>query len=164
MQVVNRVFRGQLNAKPDFGVLQTRCKSESITCKAHSERPRMLCIKRPRGTVILFETGRFRIMGKCNEEEARHLMCFIVQSDSFNLPLHLQTETIKFSVKPLDIQFVRKYDSEILYEPELFPALKLLRWPSVHANLFFSGSVVVLGVEAALVSPDIKKWLDSVLV
>ena len=161
MEVANRVFKGQLHSIPSFEKLKSLCLRQNIPFRLHSGRPKMLCVKvKPNQTILFFISGRFRLMGKICLEEARQLLRLLeIEED---VPLILQTATVHFKVKPVAQDFVRRYQENVMYEPELFVAIRLIKWKEVYVNLFHSGGVVVLGKKAEEYAPLVKAWLEEV--
>ena len=160
MEVVNRVYRGKMNS-PDFEAIIHQCKTLNLSYKFYFGRPTMLSIKlKPKGTVIFFRTGKFRVMGLLNYSKAKDIIQTLVPH--FLSGLELQTETVKFKVPPVHYNFHRRYDEQILFEPEIFPAIHLKQWKDVHVNLFHSGQVIVLGKHALERAHEVKDWLDMV--
>ena len=164
MKVTNRVFCGTLMEAPNWEALIRECEQLGLDYKAHKCRPFMfrVRVKNGGGTFLFFRTAKFRVMGARNKTSVHQLLHSMFHLSARSL--HLQTRTVTFKVPPLKelhFDFVKRFDSEIWYEPELFPAIKLLRWPEVHVNLFFTGAVVVLGKKAKRCAPKVKTWLDS---
>ena len=170
--IVNRVFRGSLAMPVD---LKSICDSDNLklgaTENAHvfTCRPKMLRIRRlPKGaTVLLFNSGRFRIMGGAIEsvEAAQEWMEKLFPNFTMETLPFLQTQTCKFEVpfQCANIVF-KKYPDLIFYEPEIFTAaMKLIRWSDVHVNLFFSGKVMILGRKSYERAFEVKAWLLQIL-
>ncbi len=161
MEVVNRVFRGRLSHPPDYLVLEAMCFLQNIPYKIHRGRPTMFCVKfKPKQTALFFSSGRFRVMGQLTLEMVKDLMRSYLSCLDI-VELTLQTTTVKFRVKPVTPDFVNQHHEDLIYEPELFPAIRVIRWPSMHVNLFHSGAVVVLGQTASNCAPSVKAWLEQ---
>ena len=120
----------------------------------------MFCVKlKPKKTALFFQSGKFRIMGKLTLAEATHALLLLRVKERPRLSL--QTVTIKFKVKPVTPEFALQHQKVVVYEPEIFPAMKITKWKGVHVNLFHSGAVVVLGASAEKCAPLVKAWLDE---
>lgn len=161
-KIVNCVFN---NALPKPVQLSERLCSLSSgeTLKLYKGRPTMLSVRKSGATLNLFASGRFRVMGSyyTNPDDARQWVVQLL-GESAHVPQHLyvQTVTVKFHVKPVSSCFVSNHANMISYDFELFPSIKLLHWPDVHVNLFFSGAVIVLGRHATLRATEVRQWLS----
>lgn len=123
-------------------------------------------------TLVLFNSGQFRIMGKVDFDDA----CTIIIS-SINYiysdiitPLHLATQTGVFKLPnsfcPINLHRIAKEyvnDVNVRFEPEIFPAVSLHYWKPVHVNVFSTGKIVVLGKNAIDSIHDIYNWLEMAI-
>ena len=157
IQVTNRVFKGSLGHSPDYLELEAMCVLLELVYQHYKGRPTMFVINMVKCKVLIFSSGRFRIMGKVNEEEARDTL--VVLGFDRTLCLQLQTETAKFYTLPVTLLFVYRHGRDVFYEGELFPAIQIRRWKNHFVNLFFTGSVVIMGPQASLIAPQVKFWL-----
>jgi len=59
-----------------------------------------------------------------------------------------------------------KLNHDAMYEPELFPALRLLKFNPLCVNIFSSGKIIILGIKSfdydAIVSNIMKTILDNI--
>jgi len=85
-------------------------------------------------------------------------------------PLHLVSQTVVFNLDKVyippnlyKIAHELNTDRNVLYEPEIFPALSLYHFKPIHINVFTSGKVVVLGKDALQSAHHIKNWLHCLL-
>ena len=167
LTVVMSVYRGELPEQPNFTDLKEKCKRENIYFKEHTSRPRMVCIKlnymNNKMTLIMFHSTRFRLMGPFRSKA----IAYLAVNDFLRIQpisLKLQTQTCRFRInalQPHDEQRFLTHDKECRWLPELFTAIEFLRWSPIHVNLFFTGSVIILGKEAYEKAPEIRKYLED---
>ena len=108
-------------------------------------RPRMHKIKRNFITVLLFDSGRARAMGKATKKRIRR--------NFYDLQItHLKSQSKTFVLKlktcihlPKLADILLKQGDRYIYEAELFPALKLLEFEPVCVNVFHTGKVIIMG-------------------
>ena len=89
-------------------------------------------------TIIFFKFGTCRIMGCKKPIEMKH-----VQYDIKNI----QSLTIVVNLKETINLYTLTKITKCLYEPELFPALRLMKYSLTCVNVFSSGKVVILGLK-----------------
>jgi len=113
--------------------------------KFSSVPPYQSVIKLKFGKLLVFPSGKCRIMGiktpLTNEqiENLSHKVKFLkIQSMSlcFDLECRLNLRNLTFNLP-------RK---SYMYEPELFPAMRLLYFNPLCVNIFSSGKLVILGL------------------
>lgn len=106
-------------------------------------------------------------MGKTNLTDASHFIenlthiyCSIIT------PIHLVSQTVTFQLAscmvPVNLYKIARYcneDRNVLFEPELFPAINLLHWKPLHVNLFANGKVIILGRNALDYVETIDDWI-----
>ena len=128
MKLVNIIYKGQV-------VEDVR----HLPFRAHS--PRMYVVKHNDFKIIIFPNRKCRLMG-CKKP--------ITTLD--NLPYQItinkiQTITVTFDMnKSIDLYDLAN-NTNCRYEPELFPALRLLDYNPLCVNVFASGKVVILGIK-----------------
>ena len=131
-------------------------------------KPKQIVIKLSTFSILIFTTGQCRVMGRVSLTQAQtaisdlHLIyhsvvepvvqvsqTVVFQLDSMHLPINLY-------------KFAHEYsnDSNIQFEPELFPSLSLHYWKPLHINVFSTGKVTVLGFNASASINTIREWLD----
>lgn len=163
---VNRIFRGQISfGGKEFKRILDNVKHPQLTVQYHNYKPHMHTIRLPKQwTVLLFPSGRFRIMGK-NIYRPHHIVNYLtncishsqitrdldLQSETFVLTFHRKINLYKYS-------FASRYSD---YEPEIFPSLRLKLWSPIMVNLFASGKAVVMGREARLYLEQIYTHIVS---
>ena len=140
MTCVNRVVRGDINEKINLHKTFSRL-GEFSKVKLYERHPAMLLIRKNNQTLLLFASGKFRIMGKNIVDSCSNIVKEVFPENEINYSL--QTETF---VHNLDTQ-INYYnvcnklsgDRLIRYEPEIFCAIELLHWAPTHVNIFHSG-------------------------
>ena len=140
--VVNVNYRGKLKNPIDL-------KKINVPSSKYHSLPSQLVIKDNKGTIILFSSGKFRVMGCIDELEATFLAYkYIEQISSDDYPdISIQSFT---SVTKLgyDVNLDKLAECEnTLYTPELFAAVRVTKYNPVSVNVFRTGSVVVCGLK-----------------
>src|SRR5438552_1279282 len=112
-------------------------------------RPHQLVIKTSKGTLILFSSGRFRVMGCVDAVEASCLAfkyTFLIDSNDIpEIYSQSYTSTVKLGYK-INLHALSQCD-DTFYEPELFAAVRMLKYNPVSVNVFSSGSIVACGLK-----------------
>lgn len=158
MKLVNRVYRGEISAV-DFLDIEKRCIAHHFLLRYYSHRPTMLKISlKPKGTLLIFTTGKFRVMGMIDPNAVSQCLEQVTGQPQTFL---LQTDTVTLLSRPIKYTILKRHCPYLTYEPELFPAIHIRKWPDVHVNLFHSGQVVILGRQALLRAREVQQWLDS---
>src|SRR5437773_908717 len=116
-------------------------------------KPHQLVVKDPKGTVIFFQSGKFRVMGCIDELEATFLAykyTKFINDDEFP-PITLQsyTATCHLGFKVLLKNMAAASSNTFLYEPELFPALRIRDFNPASVNVFTTGKVIICGLRNA---------------
>jgi len=105
-------------------------------------------IKDDKGTVILFGSGKFRVMGCVDELDAAFLAYKyieqIVGDDFPNIFVQSYTSVAKLGCTVDLIKLSLCKDT--LYNPELFAAVQMTKYKPASVNVFSTGSVVVCGL------------------
>lgn len=105
----------------------------------------------PKGSVMIFTTGKITVMG-CKSFEEAHIILFRLQKrlrlvfDTIrcsNLVASCQVSTTNININSLQ----EKYTDCIVYNPELFPGCTYQPDPNgtIRVNIFQSGKIVVTG-------------------
>ena len=143
--VSNANFKGEFKKKIDLHHLHTRIPNSKLHTK-----PFQLVIRDLQGTLILFSNGKFRTMGCIDELEAAFLAyTYLEKLKPHNCfpSITLQSYTLK-----CELGFRINLEKMVLtvpsvYEPQLFPALRLKEYKPVSVNIFTTGKVVVCGLK-----------------
>ena len=157
MNLVNSVFRGKVTTtKPSTTFVNSnmRLNLETISnkvedAKLNSAKPKQLKIKHNKQTtVLLFETGTFRVMGKCDEIDALlAIHAIFCDDETIIIPGSLILQTMTMCGKMGHEVNLYKL-SELIqsdYEFELFTALRVTKYLPMCVNVFGSGACVITG-------------------
>ena len=104
-------------------------------------KPSQVVDKSGKYTIIFFQSGSCRIMGCKKLIEMKHL-----QYDIQNI--QLQSMTVVVNLKQVINLYTLARSVKCMYEPELFPALRLTKYNPTCVNIFASGKVVILGLKS----------------
>ena len=159
MEVVNAVYRGNLESKVDLAKLAKEIPNSVL----HTSRPSMLVLKDHEGTIMIFASGKFRIMGMVDEIEATCKVHSVFSKVELEVEMvTLQTMTVKLKLGPINLHSLANLiDSRL--NLELFPALSLQKYKPVSVNVFATGSVMICGVKdldiVSVIEHDLKLLL-----
>jgi hypothetical protein len=148
MSVVNRIVRGELNPVPNITI-------EALIpymSKYYCHKPKMVKYHCRGVTLLIFTSFKFRLMGGGWSHE--QILQEFLQQLPFKinvLNLRLSTMTLVHDLKQT-INLHKLCPPYFSYEPELFPAAKLIHSGRENVNVFHSGKVVVTGMK------DINKF------
>lgn len=136
--------------------------------KLTTTRPNQIVIRMSTFTILIFTSGQCRVMGKLSLVKAQSIidsLSFIYYS--VLVPIHKVSETCVFQLDSLYLpvnlyKFASEHstDSNVQFEPELFPSVVLHQWKPLHVNVFSTGKVVVLGCNASQYVKSIHDWLS----
>ncbi len=147
--VVNQIYTGAIDGRIDLEKLK---KQSGDIAKLYPCRPRMLRYRQENITILIFNTGKVRFMGRpCEEYELELLFndltglvvknikkvseTIVLQLDNISTPINLHAIAVK-------------HPDKFTFEPEIFIGLHLTCIKDVHVNIFSSGKVVLLGKQA----------------
>jgi Transcription factor TFIID (or TATA-binding protein, TBP) len=97
------------------------------------------------GKLLLFPSGKCRLMGlkkPFSEEIQLPLKIYNVEIQSVTVTCHVGHQ---INLPKLARQMPPK---ERMYEPELFPALRMTKFNPICVNVFSTGKVVILGLKS----------------
>lgn len=126
-------------------------RAHLINCKPHLfqfnkwKKPRQCVLKMKDFSLILFESGKCRIMGCKKPIMNDRITCNF---------LEIQIECIQSITVTCDLgQFINLYKlscvlDDCCFEPELFPTLRINKYKPLCVNVFASGKVVILGLKS----------------
>lgn len=167
-KVVNCVFRGSLSRAINLKEVCFKVNSTEEKVAYHLH-PHMLCVKKKGASLHLFPSGRFRIMGSRYTTCESALNWFTRLSDGklftkyLKRDLILQTQTVTLkTTRECAKRIFEKYPHDINFEPELFTAMKIIKWSDVHINMFFTGKVIILGRCSLERSREVRQWLCQI--
>ena len=66
------------------------------------------------------------------------------------------------SLTPINLYYVAnhfKHDTNVSFNPEVFPALSLHYWNPIHVNIFSTGKIIVLGNNSINLLTEIYEWI-----
>src|SRR5277367_3608545 len=120
-------------------------------------QPKQLIIKfLDASTMIMFKTGKFRIMGKCL---SRDIACYnascVTRLVHDCAPLiDLQTMTVVYThAHHLNLTLLSRlvqgseHKTQCHYDAEHFLAVQIISFKPIHVNVFTSGKVIICGVK-----------------
>jgi len=168
---VNSIYRGKLNLLFDLSKCYYTLQSIFSNIKLSSKLPQQLILRFGDCTLLLFNSGQFRIMGRAALDKALvHLESIHSIYSDIITALHLVSQTFVFQIDiamcPINLHYIAKYythDINVRFECELFPALTLHYWRPVHINVFSNGKVVVLGKDSEKYLTEIEDWINNTI-
>lgn len=105
-------------------------------------KPQQIIIRTDKYVILIFKSGKCRVMG-CKEP--------------------LDVAGISYGIKNIEIQSVtvvadigviinlhhlaQELQAQCMYEPELFPALRYIKYNPLCVNIFSSGKITILGLK-----------------
>jgi TATA-box binding protein (TBP) (component of TFIID and TFIIIB) len=156
--VVNVNYRGSLKNKVNL------CQLNFPNSKLHV-KPRMLVIKDKMGTVIMFPSGKFRVMGCVDAVDAALLaMKHTLQIDDNDFPRvcsQSYTSRAKLGYSVNLYELCKQCSERTLYEPELFTAVRLCKYNPISVNVFATGCIVACGLKEPEDMYAIVKEVDA---
>src|SRR3981189_1739620 len=123
---------------------------------ANCTRDKQLVIKDPKGTLVFFGNGKYRVMGGIDEMYAtflanKYVARFDKTNDNFQL-VFSQSSTVrvlfhkKIHLQKL-AQVISNTSSSLMhYEPENFPAVLIRKYKPLSVNVFSTGKIMICGV------------------
>ena len=101
-------------------------------------------IKDEKGTVVLFKSGNFRVMGCIDDMEAALLLAkyFDNQYPEIYLQSYTCTAKLGFSVNLYKLSKC----NNTRFDPELFCAVRMTKYNPISVNVFSTGSIVACGL------------------
>lgn len=108
-------------------------------------------------TIVMFRSGKCRIMG-CKKPVKLEKLPYNIKD------LKLQSITITADLKQTInlLQLKLLLSDECAYEPELFPALRYIKYNPKCVNIFSTGKVVILGIQTLLYHNIINLIVDDI--
>src|SRR5271156_760333 len=122
------------------------------------KKPYQLVVKDIKGTILFFRSGKFRVMGCIDELEATFLAyryTLLISDKEFpTVTLQSYTSNSHLGFK-LNLEKMAATSNIVVYEPELFPALRIRKYNPASVNVFTTGKVIVCGLRDAALMSDI---------
>ena len=139
--VCNANFKGDFDKNIDLHKLHKAIPNSKLCMK-----PYQLVVKDLKGTLILFSNGKFRTMGCIDELEASFLAFAFLEKLKVFPSITLQSYTLRAHLGfQVNLEKMAKV-MPCVYEPELFPALRLKEYKPISVNIFTTGKVTVCGL------------------
>lgn len=104
-------------------------------------KPCQVVVKSDNYKIIFFKTGKCRIMGCKKPLEPHDLKQYEIK----NIQMQSLTVVVNMGVKINLYKLARIV--KCWFEPELFPALKIVKYEPLCVNVFSTGKVVILGLK-----------------
>ena len=153
LQIVNGHY--QLRCSHPINLRDVHCLlATEKTCKLHQGRPTMLSCRLMTKRVQFFPNGSIQILGgRMTRAVFYHLYVKIHHLlKTLNSAIHLTRWTTNNIVVHFSLKNCLKFDNvscnkDLTYEPELFPALLVTKWPPVHVTLFPNGKGMITGIK-----------------
>jgi len=159
MQVVNAVFRGDLEMKVDLVEIHKNVPNSVL----HTKRPSTVVVKDAESTIMIFPSGKFRIMGMVDELDATFKVYELFAKLNFEFPpITLQTMTVKLKFNPVNLYSLSALIKSQL-NLEIFPALMITKYKPVSVNVFASGAVMICGVKDLSIVNEIEQDLKLII-
>ena len=127
-------------------------------CKFQTKQPQQLIVKFKDGcTLLFFTTGKFRVNAKrVSRARAIRRARIITRLKTIRTPtMELQTMTAVYTlphkiilIKLADMLQDLKRKPVMHFEPEIFPAVQIIKYKPIHINVFASGSIVICGLKS----------------
>ena len=114
-------------------------------------------------TLVIFKCGKCRLMG-CRQP----LLTRILLDGPVKIAIQrIQSVTVTFDMKSMLKlshlgNFCHRENIRYLYEPELFPALRLSTFDPICVNVFASGKCVVLGIKHLCYQKYVKRIMHLI--
>jgi len=151
--VRNANYKGNMKHSIELPKLQLKIPNSILYKKPHQ-----LVVKDPKGTIIFFRSGKFRVMGCIDELDATFLAYTytnLIRKGEFptvTLQSYTSTSHLGFRVS---LEKMAATSDAFRYEPELFPALRIREYNPASVNVFTTGKVIVCGLRDAEQMSDI---------
>jgi len=154
---VNVNYRGKLKNPIDL-------KKINVPNSKYYLIPHQVVIKDEKGTLILFSSGKFRVMGCIDELDATFLAYKYIEQLTDDYPdivIQSYTSVAKLG-HSVDLNKLATCN-DTLYEPEIFAAVRMSKYKPISVNVFHTGSVVVCGLKRPDHIFDILADLKSII-
>ena len=114
--------------------------TENLDSLQFTYKPKQCVLKYPNYTIIIFPNGKCRIMGCKNPLESKDLPMKIIVE-------RIQSVTVTTSLEmTINLQKLAE-KTDCIYEPEIFPGLRLILFNPLCVNIFHSGKLVITGLK-----------------
>lgn len=120
-------------------------------------KPKQIVDKRGKHTILIFKTGKCRIMG-CKEPIRMQDLQYNIK----NIVIQSITVTANVGQKIHLLKLENQLKRQCMYEPELFPALRFLKYNPLCVNIFSSGKVVILGLPSLQYHQKVESIINDI--
>src|SRR5271154_6373584 len=167
LTIVNSVWRGSMDMNVDLHAFESKIIDAGVECKSvkhQQKQPEQLIIKFNDGsTMLIFKTGKFRIMGKVDELVA-HCNVLLITSLLHSYPeLELQTSTVVYAYPYRILLDKLSLLIKCHFDLENFPAVQITKYKPIHVNVFASGKVIICGIKDMSDAKLIETELDNIV-
>ena len=136
--ISNINYKGDTKVEKDFEFIMKKPRQCVKKCKDYS--------------IIIFQSGKCRIMG-CKKPLIESTLPFKITN------IRLQSITVTANLNRTVNLYRLAERMKSMFEPELFPALRCLDFNPLCVNVFASGKVVILGIRTF----DYKENVNNIL-
>jgi TATA-box binding protein (TBP) (component of TFIID and TFIIIB) len=141
--------------------------TESVNHLLFSIKPPQFVQKCEGYTLVIFKTGKCRIMGCKKPLDLVPSGKSFIPSMYVNMPYRIEIDGIQSITVTANLnKMVHLYKlaailkEKCMFEPELFGALRYLKYNPLCVNIFSSGKIVMLGLKTL----DYKHLVDDILI
>src|SRR5271156_4423858 len=151
--VSNANYRGAMKHVIELAKLHNKIPNSIL-----HKKPHQLVVKDIKGTILFFRSGKFRVMGCIDELDATFLAyryTLLISDKEFptgTLQSYTSNSHLGFKV---NLEKMAATSNIAVYEPELFPALRIRKYYPASVNVFTTGKVIVCGLRDADLMSDI---------
>lgn len=115
-------------------------------------KPQQVVDRSGKYPIIFFKSGRCRIMG-CKQPLKLVDLKYKIQD------LQIQSITVTADIGKFINLYELQHKAKCMFEPEIFPALRLQKYNPVCVNVFSSGKVVLLGIKTL----DYNHYVENII-
>ena len=120
-------------------------------------KPQQIVDRRGKHIILIFKTGKCRIMG-CNKPIRMQDLQYNIK----NIQIQSITVTMNVGQKIHLLKLESQLQQQCMYEPELFPALRFLKYNPLCVNIFSSGKVVILGLPSLQYHQKVEAIINDI--
>lgn len=113
---------------------------ENLDSLQFGYKPKQCVLKYSNYTIIIFPSGKCRIMG-CKQPLERIELPFKINVDGIQSVTVTHNLNVKINLQKLAAK------TKCLYEPEIFPGLRLIQFNPLCVNVFHTGNIVITGLK-----------------
>jgi TATA-box binding protein (TBP) (component of TFIID and TFIIIB) len=165
LRIVNTVWKGEVGEPILLAALNILCGDGVRLVKHQKSQPEQYIVKFDnKSTMLIFKSGKFRLMGNGNPESAVNNILNVVNQISDTIPeVSMQTMTGVYGYgKKINLRKLAEA-SEGFLDLENFPAVQIKRFKPIHVNVFASGCVTLCGLKSIDNGNVIKNYLDPIV-